>query len=255
MGRRFFSWFILFLALSAPLRGTLEEISKQDWKQINAYRIPEGHPAKQKLDQICSSARVFANLDAMRAAGFANAKPQHHTRIIVTRHPDLPGYVIKAYLDDQAYHSEQPEYYYWLKRVEGSRRIQKTIDENNFGHLLKVPRKWIYQLPENPAAQEGTLAKHFILVEDDMNIVGRKKNIRMWRRCATEELLYALKVVMLKDRFHDCAKPANCPFSVDGRVALVDTQSFDKSHVKFFKLNKALSQPMQQFWFSITDQQ
>lgn len=254
MGRVLFSLFVLFLALSEPLRGTLEDISKQDWKKIKACELPEGHPAKQKLDQICGSARVFADLDAMVAAGFEGAEPQHHTKIIVTRHPDLPGVVIKAYLDDQKYHEGEPEYYFWLKRVEGARRIQATITENNYGHLLKVPRKWIYQLPASPEPKPKVLAKHFILVEDDMQIVSKKKNQKLWNKRANEELLTALKVVMLKDRFHDCAKPDNCPFSIDGRVALVDTQSFDKRKVKFKKLNKVLSKPMRTFWYSITDQ-
>ena len=254
MGRIFFSLLILSLALTEPLRGTLEDISKQDWKRINAYTIPKRHPAKQKLDQICSNARVFASLDAMIAAGFEKAKPQHHTKIIVTRHPDLPGYIIKAYLDDQKYHSNNPEHYYWLKRCEGARRIQATIDENHYEHVLKVPEKWIYRLPDNPAPAEGSVPKYFILIEDDMNIVSNKKNVRLWRTKATQEILTALKVVMLKDRFYDCAKPANCPFSKDGRVALVDTQTFDKRKVKFFKLNRVLSKPMRKFWYSITDQ-
>ena len=254
MGRIFFSLLILFLALAEPLRGTLEEISKQDWTRIQAYKIPEGHPAKKKLDQICSKARVFADLDALIAAGFDKAKPQHRTEIIVTRHPEIPGYVIKAYLDDQKWHSDNPEHYYWLKRVEGSRRIQRTIDENNYGHLLKVPKKWIYQLPKKPAADPKEVERYFILVEEDMNIHSDRKSAQLWKTVATEELLTAMKVVLAKDMFFDCAKPANCPFSKDGKVALVDTQSFDKKVVKFFKLNHVLSKPMRKFWRKITDQ-
>ena len=94
---------------------------------------------------------VFHDMESMVLAGFERVEPQPHTKVIVTRHPKLKGYIIKAYLDEQQYYAGKPENYYWVKRVEGANLIRKAIKKHNYSHLIKVPTKWIYKLPETPA--------------------------------------------------------------------------------------------------------
>ncbi len=235
---------LLFIFCSAFLYG------------IDEYLIPDDHPAKKVLDVITKEQKgsVFHDLDSMTMAGFDYADPQPTTGIIVTRHPCLQGYVIKAYLDTQEYYAGRPESYYFEKRAEGADLIRLAIAEYNYDHLLKVPKKWIYKLPK--AAYRPLPAnckpKQYILIEDDMDILSDEENKEMWKSTrATRELLDAIYTVVTKYRFRDCTKPANCPFTKDGRVAFVDTQSFYKKKVGYKKLTRYLSPEMQQYWKSL----
>ncbi len=222
-------------------------VSDKVWSQVFDFLLPDDHPAKNTLDEIFSSSRAIYNMESMIAAGFDHAIPQHHTHIIVTRHPKLKGYVIKAYLDEQKYHENQPEHYYWIKRVRGSRLIQASIEAHHYESIFKVPRKWIYLLPDEPSPQAKSLHKMFILIEEDMNIYELEENIHHWLNDTTEELLKALYVVTTELGLRDCTRPTNAPYCLDGKIAFVDTQSFYED-VKFKGLLPCLSPPMKQYW-------
>ena len=255
MPRLFHLIFIVCLQVVMPLQANAANtspstfVSSKVWKKVEEFMMPNNHPAKPILDQIFSQSRAFLNMEAMQLAGFAPAIPQHHTHIIVTRHPALPGYVIKAYLDEQPYHSGEPEHFFWIKRVTGAKLIQEFINEHHYGHLFKVPQKWIYLIPDEPAPPSDYLRKMFILVETDMDIFDDATNQTLWgSNIVTEELLNALYVTTTELGLFDCAKPANCSFSKDGRAAFVDTQSFHKKKVKYYKLTPFLSPEMQKYW-------
>ena len=224
-------------------------VSKEVWEQVRDYLMPNDHPIKEKLDQIFLRSRALVDKKSMKAAGFAAAKPQHHTQIIVTRHPELKGYVIKAYRDDQDYHSGKPEHYFWIKRAIGAQLIQESITAHKYEHLFKVPKKWIYVLPDNPPPSPNYLRKMFILVEEDMELMDNKRNKKIWgSKWITQELLQALYTIATELGLFDCTKPSNCPFSIDGRVAFIDTQSFHKKRVKYHNLTPYLSPSMRSFW-------
>lgn len=224
-------------------------VSDETWEQVQNYLMPDDHPAKATLDQIFSNSRAFADQESMLLSGFTPAEPQHHTQIIVTSHPMLQGYIIKAYLDSQQYHSGKPEHYYWIKRAIGARLIQEFITVREYDHLFKVPQKWIYLLPDEPSPPQGYLRKMFILVEEDMHIFNDKKNEKLWgSKCVTKELLKGLFTIITELELFDCAKPSNCPFSIDGKVAFVDTQSYQKGFVKYYKLTPLLSPDMKSYW-------
>lgn len=224
-------------------------VNQAVWDQVKDHLIPKDHPIKGELDHIFSSSRAIFNQQSMVAAGFAAAEPQHHTKIIVTRHPALPGYVIKAYLDEQAYHEGQPEHYFWVKRVIGSHLVRESIQRHHYDHLFKVPRKWIYLLPDEPSPPPNYLRKMFILVEDDMELYPDKINEQLWGSSwVTRELLKALYTIVTELELFDCAKPVNCSFSKDGKAAFIDTQSYFRGYVKYEKLTPYLSPKMQRFW-------
>jgi hypothetical protein len=62
----------------------------------------------------------------------------------------------------------------------------------------------------------------FILVEDDMNIFGKRKNEKLWKsQWVIKELLKAIYTVTTEISLSDSTKLDNCPFSRDGRVAFV----------------------------------
>lgn len=230
-------------------------VSDQVWKQVREFILPDDHPIKEELDQIFSTSfRPFYDLHSMEIAGFIPAKPQHHTKVIVTKHPQLPGYVIKAYLDVQDYHLGKPEHYFWTKRIKGADLLRKSIQKHHYEHLLKTPHKWIYLLPDEPLPPSPCLCKRFILVEEDMNIYDDKANIAFWKSThVTHSLLNALYQVITEVGLDDCAKPANCPISKDGKIALIDTQSYHEKSIKYNKLTPYLSPANQQYWLKITN--
>lgn len=228
-------------------------VDKKTWSRVSDFLLPDDYPIKQQLDFIFSSSRAFYDLQSMLDAGFEPASPQHHTQIIVTRHPLLTGYVIKAYLDIQSYHSGKPEHYFWIKRATGASLVKKSIERHGYQHLLKVPKKWIYLLPDHPSPPAECVRKMFILVEEDMNLYDNFTNEMFWGSTfITKELLDAVYTVVTELGLFDCAKPANCSVSKDGRLAFVDTQSYFVKPVRYDKLTPYLSPPMQQYWIELT---
>jgi hypothetical protein len=225
-------------------------VSQELWKDIQDYLIPDDHPAKEKLDQIFSTSRALADKKSMVAAGFDFARPQRVTQIIVTRHPEMPGYIIKAYLDSTKYgHKGKPDYLFLIQRIVGARLAQERIHTHHYEHLLKVPEKWLYLLPDEPSPPSHYLRKLFILVEDDMNIVSARKNEKLWKsQHVTPELLDAFYTITTEVGLADSLRPDNCPFSKDGRVAFIDTQVFNVKPVKYHNLTPFLSAPMQAYW-------
>jgi len=223
------------------------------WNRVSPYFLPEDHPTKSVLDHIFSQARVSLSVKSMRKAGFTNVKPQGNTNVIVAFHPDLPGYVIKMYLDAQRYYHDEPEYDNWVSRIEGAYAIKREIEENDLGHLFKVPIKWIYPLPAEPTLPREYLRKNFVLIEDDMEIFTNKANAQKWKgKEITEELLGALYCLVKVVGISDGVKPSNIPFSQDGRIAFVDTQLYHQWPVKYHQLTPFLSPDMQRYWKRLT---
>lgn len=230
-------------------------ISHKVWHRTSLYMLTDEHPAKPILDRIFSSSRAIFNVRSMRKAGFINPKVRQWTHIIVTKHPDLPGYIFKTFLDVQRYHNNEPEYKRWVTRIKGARAIQAVLDEKGWNDWFKVPKKWIYALPEHPRTPDDYLPKNFILFEEDMDLLSKEENKAAWKSGQiTEERLDALYYILRKLGFNDCIKPDNLPFSHDGKIAFIDTDSYKKGQVQFHKLTKHLPLDMQLYWLLSTAQ-
>jgi hypothetical protein len=253
---------LLFLSIQEiEAKQNLEEknpspyVSNSVWQKAKKYLMPEDHPIKSELDQIFSKSRALCDMHSMEGAGFVPALPRHHNQMIVTRHPRLPGYLIKAYLDEQDYFKKKPEYYYWFKRLKGAQLIENAIITHQYGHLFKVPKKWIYLLPDEPSPPPHYLRKMFILVVEDMELFDDKTNEQIWgSEWVTKELLKALYTIADELGLYDTTKPDNCPFSLDGKVAFIDTELYHKKPVKYYRMNPYLSPSMQTYWKKLTKQ-
>lgn len=238
-------FFILFLSFSPLLNGIIDEAVP--------YLLPDDHKIKPILDSIFTRSRAVLNCQSMKDAGFASCTPRQYTHVIVTTHPKLPGYVFKLVLDCQLRHKNQPETAFWARRAKGAELITKIIQEHGFESFFKVPKKWIYLLPENPKAPKGYAGRESILVEEDMNILSKDENKIKWKSDAvSHELLESLYVIIQEGKLADCLKPDNIPFSVDGKVAFVDTEIFNKKKVHYKKLKPFLSSENRRFWEELT---
>ncbi|MGA8164173.1 MAG: hypothetical protein WB791_03995 [Waddliaceae bacterium] len=235
--------------LKTPSYQRSPKVPKEIWESLVPYFLPEDHPIKGHLDEIFSQARVILSIPSMEKAEFLHPKPRKWTHLIVTKHPDIPGYIFKVYLDAQRYHKKKPEYVHWLERIQGASKIQNEIDRRHWQHLFKVPKKWIYPLPLHPSPPKEFIRKDFILVEEDMNIYDEGENYQKWKSSwITVEKLEALYTLLEKLGLHDCPKPDNIPFSKDGKIAFVDTQTLNKWPVLYHKLTPYLSPSLKFYW-------
>ena len=104
-------------------------------------------------------------------------------------------------------------------------------------------------LPEDPSPPKQFIRKDFILVEEDMNLLDKESNLAMWKSDSiTEELLDALYHLLEELGLNDCAKPDNAPFSSDGRIAFIDTETHHSWPVNYSKLTPHLSPEMKTHW-------
>lgn len=255
------SIFRLILLISLPLSLIADVtiykpnkyIKQKVWNEVAPYLLPPDHPAKETLDTIFSKKRASLNIKSMEKAGFDVTKPRQWTHLVLARHPKLKGYIIKLYLDAQRCHKNLPDHYFWVKRLEGVHKIGEMIATYNWSHQFNTPKKWIYPLPSEPKVSKGYHRKRFILIEEDMNLCKKEENTARWKGpLVTSELLDDLYVILEQLGLKDCAKPDNIPFSTDGRIAFIDTQTHNAYPVTYSKLTSYLAPKMARHWKALT---
>lgn len=241
--------------LQTNLYHRTEYMSDEAWEQVQPYLLPYDHPAKEALDKIFSSSRVTESLQHLKKAGFTFSPPRKELSLICAAHPKLGKYLIKTYLD--THYMEGNEWVFWIRRIEGSRRIQKSIDEHGLQKLVKVPKKWIYPLEEDPSPSNQNLhRKNFILVTENMQIMRADKNAERYKKVITEEQLNALHTLLTENWLTDSIYIDNIPFSIDGRIAFIDTEHFMQTdkQLKLHRLGRRLSEKMKLYWNELIQQ-
>lgn len=252
--------FFLFLAVHTSLTGAYpihspsKDISEESWQAVYPYLLPDDFEIKGKLDEIFSHGRVILNSSSLLKAGFTTSKTRSFSRIVVTKHPDFPGYVFKIYLDDESYKSNEVAQRFFLRRIKGALTIQNVIDKNNLQDLFKVPKKWIYVLPDAIKAKKKYSYKSFILVAEDMHILSKEENKKAWKSSqVNKNTLIGLHHILKDAGLLDCTHIDNIPFSKDGKITFIDTEVYgvEESRVPFKRLKKALSSKMRHFWYDL----
>jgi len=225
------------------------DVDEATWHALLPYFLPSNHPLKNKLDAIFSSSRVTANLQTLQAAGFKNLEGWKWDKVIVAKHPHLPGYLIKACLDDQYALDDK----YLIHRIFGAEAIRSAIEENGYEEYFKVPHKWIYPLPQSFTNEENGPKKHFILVVEDMDILDKEENRKMFRQIKSKKQLSALYHLISSQGLPDSIYIKNIPFAKDGKIAFVDTERYQLWPVEFSKLAPLLSRKMKKHWQKLVD--
>ena len=225
------------------------KVTDEAWREALPFLLPEEFEIKEKLDELFNETRAILNSSSLKLAGFTTSKPQEFSLIVVTKHPNFPGYIFKIYLDNEKQKSDNKALGYFIKRVKGSIAVQKCIDENHLDAFFKVPKKWIYPMPSYEGQVKKYSHKNFILVVEDMEILSAKANVKAWRSSmVTKELLVGLHRILTEVGLVDCAKIDNIPFSKDGRVAFVDTESFGFPKVPLHRLKEMIPSHLTSFW-------
>ncbi|MCE2983922.1 MAG: hypothetical protein LW832_10215 [Parachlamydia sp.] len=222
-----------------------------DWFNLEPYFLPPDHPLKPKLDRLFSK-RVTLSKETMEKAGFKKIHLRQPTNIVIGRHADLKGYLVKAYLDTQP---PLIDWVNWVNRIKGAQTIQEMIDKYQMKDFL-VPKKWIYPLPEHPSPpnQSGYHRKNFILVVEDMHILQDEDNRKAFQNKMTPARLKRLFILFTEGGLIDSIYPDNIPFTKKGKIAFIDTEHFHCWPVNVLRFKQFLSPAMQEAWQNLIDQ-
>lgn len=223
-------------------------IAEDVWAQVEPYLLPETHTVKPFLDKICSKMRIVSSVDVLEKAGFTIVSQQIKKGLIVAKHPKLAGYLLKLYLDS----CPRKEWSLWVVRAKGARVIQELLDKYDYNRYMKVPMKWIYPLTDlnRPEASGMTFPKDFILVVQDMKLVSDRYNLHCYANSMTFPRLEAL-YRMIKEGGLSDSHVKNIPFSVDHKIAFIDTEYVNIWPVHHDWLTKYFSPRYQSFWLKL----
>lgn len=227
-------------------------VDKTIWNSLAPYFLPQDHPMKEALDKIfLVKERVTLNEKSLKKAGFKILHRGEWSKMIVAGHRNLDGYLTKLYTDDE------PDTIDWAKckeRVKGAKSAAVCVSKNNWNHLIKVPKKWIYPLPPDPSPPHEFKRKNFILLVEDMHLIPAEANASRWgSKEMNKEQLKAVYWLLKLEGLRDCVYPFNLPFSNDGRIALIDTEFHHEWPVPFQKLTKFLSGASQKYWAELLE--
>lgn len=219
---------------------------------IAPYLLPLDHPAKPALDAIFSQSRVIENEKSLVDAGFELiAGPMPLSFIIVARHPQVPGYVFKIYLDSEKRCRKQVPHWQWLaRRCAGAFGIRQIIEREKICYFA-VPDKWLYLLPIYPYSKE-TNPQPVILMETDMEPVSYEETQRMWKTAATRKHLDELYCILKYGHGGNGTVflYENVPFTKQGKFAFTDTED-PRAKLVLKNVKRYLSKDMQRYWESL----
>ncbi|MBA3239370.1 MAG: hypothetical protein H0T62_13650 [Parachlamydiaceae bacterium] len=227
------------------------DITEETWRIVAPYLLPEKHALKMTMDKICSKMRILSSVDSLKEAGFKIIIARLNRGLVVASHPNLQGYLIKAYLDT----STRCEWPLWALRAEGSRHIQRILDKHHFNKYMKVPDKWIYAIPQarRPIAGEAIFPKDFILLVKNMNILSKEQTIEKFKNTSSKERLKALFTTIVEGGLSD-SHIDNVPYSTDNKIAFIDTEYYKVWPVHPEWITKHLSSVSQLYWEKLIKQ-
>jgi hypothetical protein len=220
--------------------------------RIAPHLLPLDHPMKPKLDAIFSQSRVLESPRTFADAGFEIiAGPMQFSYVIVARHPEVPGYVFKLYLDSAKRSRHGVPHWKWLvRRCEGAKGIRNIIKRKKIQHFV-IPDKWLYVLPTYPFAKVSK-PETVVLMETDMELVHNHTTMEKWRTEVTREHLDELYSI-LKHGYAGASTRnlyANVLHTQHGKFAFTDTED-PKRKVSLRVLQKFFSPEMAKYWLSI----
>ncbi len=225
--------------------------------RIIPYLMPLDHPAKEPLDWIFSQTRVLENEKSLLDAGFqVIAGPQPYSFAIIAKHPLIPGYVFKLYLDTETRCRKDIPNWVWLtQRCAGARGIKKVIKRNHI-RLFTVPDKWLYVVPAY-TMPTGPSPQHVILVATDMEPENEEVSREMWKTKITRKHLDELYLILKSGYggYGVLSIPCNVPYTKQGNFAFTDTEDPRTPFKLKGRVKKFLSNEMRRYWDSLVNEE
>lgn len=228
------------------------EVDESVWEEVRPYLLPANHPAWPKLNRVFCKYRATLNSETFKKSGFKRYRPGRWSRVSASGHAEFKEYFIKAYCDVEL--GILYDWRKWIHRIKGAECIRQCIKDYQLEAHFKVPHKWIYPLPKNPAPPTSSryLRKNFILVAENMRIEEHSANEKLYKKHMTPKLMKGLYIILQVCGLYDSVYCFNIPFCKDGKIAVIDTEYHHKWPVPFSKLSKSFSSKMRYYWSRLT---
>lgn len=214
----------------------------------SSFLISANHPLKASLDSIFYASRATFDAQSMYNAGFTRFVQQPMSFVCIAGHPNLPGVLLKLYLDTEKRLKDGIPGHIWLeRRCQGAKNIRDVIRKKNI-KCFTVPDKHLYQLPDPPEAMlaPGVIFQRYALVVTDMDLASHQENIDAWKTKITKKHLEELYAI-LSQGYGSAYVAANVPLTKSGSFTFIDTE-YPKRKIKYAQVKQFLSQPMAKYW-------
>lgn len=215
---------------------------------MRPYYLPASHEMYPELESIFSKTRVTLDESLFTKAGFQILDKRPRSFILVAKHKKLPGYLLKAYLDNEKRKKQGKESWKWLTlRCKGAAKVRNIIRQNNIQHFV-VADKWIYPLPANPSPPNSPIyTRHLAaLLVTDMELVNEKRNLHAWYHYVTKKHLDELYVIMSRAK-GSSYRPDNISYNIHGKFAFIDTE-YPSRGPDYESIREFLKPAMCKYW-------
>ena len=215
---------------------------------MHPYCLPSNHPMYSVLESIFAKRRVTTDESHFCNAGFQIIAKRPRSYILVAKHSKLPGYLLKAYLDNEKRLKQGTESWEWLVlRCKGANKVRKIIQQHEIKHFV-VADKWIYPLPTEPSPPISPVhTRHLAaLLVTDMELVPEKRNLHAWYHYVTKEYLDELYVIMSRAK-GSSYRPDNIAYTLNGTFAFIDTE-YPARGPDFESIRKHLRRATCKYW-------
>lgn len=228
-----------------------EFVDKDAQKKIRPFLLSFRHPMRKILDSLCHKQRITADEETFARAGFKTLKTGPRSFVRVARHPQLPGYLVKVFLDTVLEEKRGKASWKWLvQRCEGAEKIRAVIHKKKIKNFV-VARKWIYCFPEEPSPPlDEAHTRHLaLLLVTDMHLVPKDENLHAWKTIITPEHLDELYTILSRAR-GSSYRPDNIAYTKKGKFAFIDTE-YPSHGPDYDSIRKYLSPEMLEYWDKI----
>ncbi len=213
------------------------------------YLLPLDHPIKPAVDEIFLRSRVVDDERTLKDAGFEIIAAMPGSFVIVARHPAIPGYVFKLYLDSESRCKDGIPNHLWLiRRCIGAAFIRNFIERKKIRYFT-VPDKWLYILPwQHPSF--GPSRSPLILIATDMQLVSEEATRMAWKTHVSRRHLKELYMIL--KRGHGSKRIVeNIPYTKQDMFAFTDTE-YPIRKIRLSKVKPFFSDEMQDYWERLT---
>jgi uncharacterized protein YozE (UPF0346 family) len=218
---------------------------------MKRYILRENHPAKGALDAIFVSTRATKDEATFQTSGFITLYAKSRSFVRVVRHPSIPGYLLKVYLDsEQRQKRNRTGWERLVLRCEGAEKIRRIIQKEKIKHF-QVPGKWLYALPPHPGCT--SIEQPFLLLVEEMDLVSSGENRAAWKTVITREYLNELYLVITKAG-GSSYRPDNIWLTKYGKFAFIDTE-YPRQKFDYHSIAPYLSEEMRSYWATLTQRQ
>jgi hypothetical protein len=211
------SRFAYQIALQSARSRALVSSARDPFK--NLAHLMASAELKEQLDQLFTDPVDFLDRESIEQIGFKPRERGGHL-LWVLGHPSLPNHFIKTFplVGDKAEFSVRLRTY--LRRMKHARALREYVEAHQLERIV-VARKQLYRLPDrfkDPSAPHGRA----VMVVDRFDLLDRKQCHEAYLDLDRESVEQLIELWRCVGGFEGLLQ--NMPITVDGKIALVDTE-------------------------------